>query len=80
MNFCWFTGIAPVITHHNIAPSAHLRRLESEAIAILREVVAVEGRPAVKLSDNPAKIAGPEAEVARYKRVFDYRMSEARPA
>ena len=48
--------------------------------SLVCKVVAVEGRPAVKLSDNPAKIAGPEAEVARYKRVFDYRMSEARPA
>jgi nicotinate phosphoribosyltransferase len=28
------------------------------------------GRPTVKLSDNPEKAMGPEAEIARYKRVF----------
>jgi sulfate adenylyltransferase subunit 2 len=50
VNFCWFTGIAPVITHHNIAPSAHLRRLESEAIAILREVVAEFRNPVMLYS------------------------------
>lgn len=30
----------------------------------------VEGRPAVKLTDNPAKAVGPPEEVARYRRVF----------
>jgi nicotinate phosphoribosyltransferase len=29
-----------------------------------------EGKPAVKLSDNPEKVLGPENEVARYQRVF----------
>ena len=28
------------------------------------------GRPAVKLSDNPAKATGDPAEVARYLRIF----------
>jgi nicotinate phosphoribosyltransferase len=32
--------------------------------------VAADGRPTVKLSDNPAKAMGPEREVERYKRVF----------
>ena len=39
-----------MITHHNIAPSAHLRRLESEAIAILREVVAEFRNPVMLYS------------------------------
>lgn len=30
----------------------------------------VDGSPAVKLTDNPAKAVGPPAEVARYRRVF----------
>jgi len=30
----------------------------------------VEGRPAVKLSDNFEKALGPKEEVARYRRVF----------
>jgi nicotinate phosphoribosyltransferase len=32
--------------------------------------MTVEGRPAVKLSDNPRKATGPEADVERYRRVF----------
>ena len=32
--------------------------------------VSAEGRPTVKLSDNPNKAMGPADEVARYKRVF----------
>ncbi|MEM6441498.1 MAG: nicotinate phosphoribosyltransferase [Pseudomonadota bacterium] len=31
---------------------------------------AADGRPCVKLSDNPRKATGPKAEVARYRRVF----------
>jgi nicotinate phosphoribosyltransferase len=30
----------------------------------------VEGRPAVKLSDNAHKSTGPENEIERYRRVF----------
>ena len=40
------------------------------AISLVCKVVAVEGRPAVKLSDNASKATGPEAEIARYRRVF----------
>jgi nicotinate phosphoribosyltransferase len=32
--------------------------------------MTVEGRPAVKLSDNPRKATGPEDEIDRYRRVF----------
>jgi len=32
--------------------------------------MTVEGRPAVKLSDNPRKATGPESEIERYRRVF----------
>lgn len=45
-------------------------------ISIVMKAIAVNGRPTVKLSDNPAKATGPAAEVARYKRVFRY---EERP-
>jgi nicotinic acid phosphoribosyltransferase len=34
------------------------------------KVTAVNGRPAVKLSDNPEKGTGSPAEVERYLRVF----------
>jgi nicotinate phosphoribosyltransferase len=36
-------------------------------------VVSVEGRPAVKLSDNRNKATGPAGEIDRYRRVFDTR-------
>lgn len=41
--------------------------------SLVCKVAEVEGRPAVKLSDNPAKFSGPPEEIARYERVFGYR-------
>jgi nicotinate phosphoribosyltransferase len=41
-----------------------------EPISLVCKVTEVEGRPAVKLSDNPAKASGDPAEIARYLRVF----------
>jgi nicotinate phosphoribosyltransferase len=38
--------------------------------SLVCKAVAANGRPTVKLSDNPAKALGPPDEVARYKRVF----------
>ena len=38
--------------------------------SLVCKAVAAEGRPTVKLSDNPAKAMGPPDEIARYKRVF----------
>jgi nicotinate phosphoribosyltransferase len=38
--------------------------------SLVCKAVAAEGRPTVKLSDNPNKAVGPRAEVARYRRVF----------
>ena len=43
---------------------------ELRAISVVCKVVDVEGRPAVKLSDNPNKELGPPEEIARYRRVF----------
>jgi len=42
-------------------------------------VVSANGRPAVKLSDNPAKVMGPPAEIERYKRVFELEERAERP-
>ncbi|MHA7874814.1 nicotinate phosphoribosyltransferase [Roseivivax sp.] len=39
--------------------------------SLVCKAVAAEGRPTVKLSDNPNKAMGPEDEIARYKRVFE---------
>jgi nicotinate phosphoribosyltransferase len=38
--------------------------------SLVCKAVSADGRPTVKLSDNPWKAMGPAAEVARYKRVF----------
>jgi nicotinate phosphoribosyltransferase len=41
-----------------------------EPISLVAKVIAANGRPAVKLSDNPAKATGDPAEIARYLRIF----------
>jgi len=51
-----------------------------KAPSIVCKVVEAEGRPAVKLSDNPGKFLGPPEEIARYERVFIYRRGKPRPA
>lgn len=38
--------------------------------SLVCKAVAANGRPTVKLSDNPEKATGPEAEIARYRQVF----------
>jgi nicotinate phosphoribosyltransferase len=37
---------------------------------LICKVSTVEGRPAVKLSDNYSKALGPADEIERYRRVF----------
>ena len=41
-----------------------------DPISIVCKVVSAEGRPAVKLSDNPTKATGPDEEVEEYRRLF----------
>ncbi|MGR3501961.1 nicotinate phosphoribosyltransferase [Pseudaestuariivita sp.] len=38
--------------------------------SLVCKAVAADGKPTVKLSDNPNKAMGPKDEIARYKRVF----------
>ncbi|MBD1203748.1 MAG: nicotinate phosphoribosyltransferase [Rhodobacteraceae bacterium] len=38
--------------------------------SLVCKAVSANGRPTVKLSDNPNKAMGPQAEIERYKRVF----------
>jgi nicotinate phosphoribosyltransferase len=47
--------------------------------SLVCKAVSANGRPTVKLSDNPAKAVGPPAEVARYKRVFEVGAQVAEP-
>jgi nicotinate phosphoribosyltransferase len=41
-----------------------------DPLSLVCKLVSVDGRPAVKLSDNYAKAMGPADEVERYRRVF----------
>ncbi|OOY14620.1 nicotinate phosphoribosyltransferase [Thioclava sp. DLFJ4-1] len=45
--------------------------------SLVCKAVEADGRPTVKLSDNPAKAMGPEDEIARYKRVFEVGQQQA---
>ena len=50
-----------------------------EPISLVCKVVSANGRPAVKLSDNPAKATGDPAEIERYRRIFGTESRNARP-
>jgi len=58
-----FNGLAP---NDGLAP-----------FSLVCKAVAADGRPTVKLSDNPNKAMGPAEEIARYKRVFGVGMQAA---
>jgi len=54
----------------------------SDALApfsLVCKAVSVNGRPTVKLSDNPNKAMGPKSEIARYRRVFSVGSQQAQP-
>ena len=57
-----------------LAPDGRL-----DPFSIVCKVLSANGRPAVKLSDNPTKAVGPEAEIARYRRVFRVGVQAAAP-
>ncbi|MCT4578476.1 nicotinate phosphoribosyltransferase [Donghicola sp.] len=46
--------------------------------SLVCKAVSANGRPTVKLSDNPEKAMGPKAEIERYKRVFGVGEQERR--
>jgi nicotinate phosphoribosyltransferase len=48
-------------------------------LSLVAKVTRVDGRPAVKLSDNPGKATGDPAEIDRYRRVFGSDGATARP-
>lgn len=48
-------------------------------ISLVCKLVAANGHPSVKLSDNPFKATGPKEEVERYRRVFGVEGAEAKP-
>jgi nicotinate phosphoribosyltransferase len=50
-----------------------------DPISIVCKVIAADGRPTVKLSDNPTKAMGPASEIARYRRLFGAEAGVAQP-
>jgi nicotinate phosphoribosyltransferase len=65
MSFGWGTNLTNDFRGCAPEPNSGL-----QAISLVCKVSAANGRPAVKLSDNPEKATGIPAEVARYLRVF----------
>jgi nicotinate phosphoribosyltransferase len=47
--------------------------------SLVCKAVSANGRPTVKLSDNPAKAVGPPDQVERYKRVFGVGVQKVEP-
>ena len=52
---------------------------QNDALApfsLVCKAISANNRPTVKLSDNPHKISGPKADVARYQRVFSWQSQD----
>jgi len=47
--------------------------------SIVCKVISADGRPAVKLSDNPTKAVGPEDAIAHYRHIFEIGEQTAQP-
>jgi nicotinate phosphoribosyltransferase len=65
MSFGWGTNLTNDFRGSDPAGGAGL-----EPISLVAKVTSANGRPAVKLSDNPAKATGDPVEIARYLRIF----------
>ncbi len=50
-----------------------------DPFSIVCKVISADGRPAVKLSDNPTKAVGPKSEIDRYRRVFHVGAQQRQP-
>ena len=56
------------------------RAIDLKPVSLVCKVFEVDGRPAVKLSDNPAKFLGPQCEIERYAKVLGYEPGATREA
>ena len=65
MSFGWGTNLT-----NDFRGCAPFETEDLDPISLVCKVVEVNGRPAVKLSDNAAKATGEPSEVARYLKVF----------
>lgn len=74
MAFGWGTNLTNDFRNCAPRPTPGL-----DPISLVCKATSANGRPAVKLSDNPAKALGTEAEIARYLRVFGTKGRVAKP-
>lgn len=74
MSFGWGTNLTNDFRGCDPAGEAGL-----EPISLVAKVISANGRPAVKLSDNPAKATGESAEIERYLRIFGQEGRQAKP-
>ncbi|NUS18592.1 MAG: nicotinate phosphoribosyltransferase [Mesorhizobium sp.] len=65
MSFGWGTNLT-----NDFEGCAPTETDSLDAISLVCKVTEANGRPAVKLSDNPAKATGDEREIKRYLRIF----------
>ena len=66
MSFGWGTNLT-----NDFEGCAPIENDQLNAISLVCKVTETNGRPVVKLSDNPAKATGDKKEIARYLRIFD---------
>lgn len=74
LSYGWGTNLTNDFHGCSPAPAREL-----DPISLVCKVASANGRPAVKLSDNPAKAMGDPAEIARYLRVFGERGHSLQP-
>ena len=65
MSFGWGTNLT-----NDFEDCAPKETKGLNAISLVCKVTEANGRPAVKLSDNPAKATGDAKEIKRYLRIF----------
>jgi nicotinate phosphoribosyltransferase len=65
MSFGWGTNLTN--DFRGVAPEENFGL---HPISLVCKVMEANGRPAVKLSDNPAKATGRPEDIERYRRVF----------
>jgi nicotinate phosphoribosyltransferase len=70
VSFGWGTNLTN--DFRGLVPDAGL-----DAFSLVCKAVSANGRPTVKLSDNPNKAMGPEDEIERYRRVFNVGQQQA---
>ena len=74
LSYGWGTNLTNDFHGCSPAPAPEL-----DPISLVCKVTSANGRPAVKLSDNPEKAVGDPEEIERYRRIFGVRGVVAQP-